>query len=68
MSAELDTRITDLEVKVAFQERTIETLSSLIREQHSQIDDLQVKLAALLKRYREGEADIDASRPKPPHY
>ena len=66
-----DARLTELEIKVAFQEDTIKALNDVVYQQQNRIDRLEASL------YRTQEA-IDATQQgsgaplagdeKPPHY
>lgn len=66
-SRELMARLVELEVKVAFQERTIDDLDAVIRGYADRLEQLERELEALrrsLPSLREpGPADE-----KPPHY
>lgn len=62
-------RIDDLEVRIAFQDRTIEDLNAVVAKQWKQIDELQRKVAQLLEHARATAPIADAgSEPPPPHY
>lgn len=68
MSAEQ--RLTDLEIRFAHQERTIEELSDMVAAQGRTIDLLTERVRRLVERVRE----VEAWRPSPsddkppPHY
>ena len=65
----LGDRIDALEIRLAFQDETIETLNSTITAQWHQIDALTRQLAALNERLQEAEASAPgASNEPPPHY
>ncbi|MCO6187290.1 SlyX family protein [Rhizobium sp. L1K21] len=63
-------RIEQLEMQVAFQERTIEELSGQIAEHWKLIDRLTAKLDALTTRFLAVEEGLQEAPPitKPPHY
>ena len=65
----LSARIETLEVRIAYQDRTIEALNSTITDQWKRIDDLSRQLARLADRLQEAEArEQPAPSEKPPHY
>ncbi len=65
----LTERIDTLEARLAFQDRTIETLNSTVTEQWVKIDALTRQLMALNERLQEAESQMTrpANEP-PPHY
>ena len=65
----LTDRIDTLESRLAFQDRTIETLNKTVTEQWAKIDALTRQLVALSEQLREAESQIPglANEP-PPHY
>lgn len=65
----LGERIDALEIRLAFQDETIEALNNTITAQWQQIDTLTRQLAALNERLQEAEANAPgASNEPPPHY
>lgn len=65
----LSDRIDALEIRLAFQDETIETLNKTITAQWQQIDALTRQLAALNERLQEAEANAPgATNEPPPHY
>ena len=67
----LETDIEQLQMKVAFQEDTIESLNQAIIEQQKQIDDLQFSLKRLDSKVSAIEPSNMASEKEetpPPHY
>ena len=65
----LNERIDALEMRLTFQDETIETLNQTITEQWKQIDALTRQLAELKERLQDAENNV--SRPvneRPPHY
>ena len=66
---ELGARIDALEVRLTYQDETIEQLNQTITAQWQQIDALTRQLAALTERLREAEANAPAPvNERPPHY
>ncbi|GJG94546.1 SlyX family protein [Cupriavidus pauculus] len=68
----MESRLTDLEIKVAFQEDLIETLNLTVARQQQQIDLLQAQFRLLYQQVRAAApADAETSSPQheiPPHY
>jgi SlyX protein len=65
----LSDRIDALEIRLAFQDETIDTLNKTITAQWQQIDALTRQVAALNERLQEAEANAPgASNEPPPHY
>jgi SlyX protein len=67
----METRITELEIKLSFAENTIESLNQTIYKHQQQLDRLQLELQSL----REVLANSQSSAPQrslhdevPPHY
>ena len=62
----------DLEMKIAFLERTVDTLNEVVVEQGASLERLEQKLAQVESRLRsqgEGEEEArDLADDKPPHY
>ena len=63
-------RFEDLEVRLAYQEQTLNELNAVVTRQQATIDRLEQRCDALLERLRSlGEGpDAAASDEKPPHY
>jgi SlyX protein len=62
-------RIDALEMRLAYQDDTIETLNQTITAQWKQIDVLTRKIAELGERLQEAEANAPgATNERPPHY
>jgi len=64
-------RLTDIEVKIAFQEDTLQELNQLIYQQQRQLDQLEAALNALAGRMAEMAETVpvsDQKDEKPPHY
>ena len=65
----LSDRIDALEIRLAFQDETIETLNKTITAQWQQIDTLTRQLGALNERLQEAESNAPgATDEPPPHY
>ncbi len=65
----LNARIETLEVRIAYQDQTIEALNTTITDQWKRIDDLSRQVARLADRLQEAEArEQPAPSEKPPHY
>ena len=65
----LGDRVDALEIRLAFQDETIETLNKTITAQWHQIDALTRQVAALNERLQEAEANTPgATNEPPPHY
>lgn len=63
-------RIDALEIRIAFQDETIEALNKTITAQWQQIDALTRQVASLGERLQEAEssAGVGAGNEPPPHY
>ena len=68
--AELIARIEALEVRITYQDRTIEDLNASVTAQWRQIDDLTKQLTRMTDRLHEIEAGASPGEPDPPppHY
>jgi SlyX protein len=68
----LEERISELEMKMSFQDKTIDELNNVIIKQQQQIDLLQKQFEAVQTRLRETLAATPGSEfpqfEKPPHY
>jgi SlyX protein len=65
----LSDRIDALEIRLAFQDETIETLNKTITAQWQQIDALTRQVASLNERLQEAENNAPgATDEPPPHY
>ena len=63
--------IEQLQMKVSFQEDTIEELNSALIQQQKQLEDLQFKISHLVNKVNTLEtpnSGSDDSEPPPPHY
>ena len=62
-------RIETMEMRIAYQDDTIETLNATITSQWKQIDMLTRQMAAIGERLAEAEtAVVTPSNERPPHY
>ncbi|MBA2402234.1 MAG: SlyX family protein [Bradyrhizobium sp.] len=65
----LNERIDALEMRLTFQDETIETLNQTMTEQWKQIDALTRQLAELKDRLQDAESNAgSAINERPPHY
>ena len=65
----LSARIEALEVRIAYQDQTIEALNSTITDQWKRIEDLSRQIVRLSDRLEQAEAlEQPAPSEKPPHY
>ncbi|MHC2621730.1 SlyX protein [Bradyrhizobium huanghuaihaiense] len=65
----LSERIDTLEMRIAYQDDTIETLNETITAQWKQIDALTRKIAELGERLQQAEAHVPGpANERPPHY
>ena len=65
----LSDRIDALEIRLSFQDETIETLNKTITAQWQQIDALTRQVAGLNERLQEAEASAPGANDEPPpHY
>jgi SlyX protein len=70
-SARPDARFTDLETKLAYQERTIAELGALVFEQGKRIERMESalrKTSARLRELSEGKQPGLPENERPPHY
>lgn len=67
----MDDRITELEIKLAFQEDLLETLNTTVARQQQQMDLLQEQFRALYQQVHSATttaAETDPQQEIPPHY
>lgn len=67
----MDTRLTNLEVKVAFQDDLLESLNQVVAQQQREIDLLQGEIRMLydqLKSLQPSLIALSADEAPPPHY
>jgi uncharacterized coiled-coil protein SlyX len=68
-SSKLSERIDALEIRLAYQDETIEKLNATVTAQWAQIDALTRQLAQLNERVEESSTgQADPSNERPPHY
>jgi SlyX protein len=68
-AGDLSARIDALEMRLTYQDLTIETLNHTITAQWTEIDKLTRQLAELKERLREAESNLPgAANEPPPHY
>ena len=66
-----ESRITELETKLAFAEDLLETLNQTVIRQQRQLDSLQEQLRLLHQQMRDSQADAESKNLRdeiPPHY
>jgi SlyX protein len=66
-----ESRIIELETKLAFAEDLLEALNQTVIRQQGQLDSLQAQLRLLHRQVREGQSDTETPTPReeiPPHY
>jgi SlyX protein len=63
-----DDRLTDLEVRLAFQQRTIATLDEVVREFAARVERLERQLAEMVNRASSEEPPAGPGLERPPHY
>ena len=68
MEAELKEHLVDLEVKLAYQERLIRDLDTLVREFGARLDKTNRELEQLKQTVRGGEVPMGPANEPPPHY
>jgi len=68
MSADLAERVEDLEVKLAFQDKLIRELDTLVRTFGDRLDAAQREVEALKQSVRSPEPAPGPSNEPPPHY
>ena len=67
---EIESRVTELEIKSAFSEDLVEELNRTVYRQQQQIDQLQLELAALRRQVQASQPAAPGSPgdERPPHY
>jgi uncharacterized coiled-coil protein SlyX len=66
--AQLADQIIDLEVKLAYQDRLIKELDTLVREFGTRLDATQREVEQLKQGIRSPEVPMGPATEKPPHY
>lgn len=67
----MESRLTNLETKVAFQDDLLESLNRIIAAQQQQIDQLQQQVQMLYDQLRSlspSDLAVPAEEERPPHY
>ena len=67
----METRVTELEIRLTHLEDTIEVLDKTIIKQHDAIDLLQLQVAALEKKIKASQSSpvaLESEETPPPHY
>ena len=72
----MEARLIELETKVSYQEKLLEDLDGVVREQQEQLERLELRVAQLVTQWaggsgpaqREGESESEGEEPPPPHY
>ena len=67
MEINFEKRINELEARNAFQEDSIERLSSEVRKQQQEIAALNEKISLILESFEKNNSHEDTNE-KPPHY
>ena len=67
---ELDSRMADMEARLAFQDDTIQALNDVVVEQQRAIDRLQAQLGMLARRQEDLQSRFgpEEDEAPPPHY
>jgi SlyX protein len=68
MSAELAERVEDLEVKLAFQDKLIHELDTLVRTYVDRLDAMDREIKKLEQALRSPEPSVGPANEPPPHY
>lgn len=63
-----DKRLTELETRLAFQDRTIETLDGVVLGLRADLAKLRRDLGRLEERLETGEPDVGPGNERPPHW
>ena len=67
----VETKITDLEIRITHQEAAIEEMNGVLLKQHQLIESLRAELVMLQRQLRDmgtgNDADV-SQEPPPPHY
>jgi uncharacterized coiled-coil protein SlyX len=61
-------RLDELEIKLAFQDKLLHDLESLVRSFGDRLDQTQRELAQLKEALKSPEVPLGAANEKPPHY
>ncbi len=66
-----ESRLTELEAKLAFAEDLLDTLNQAVIRQQRQLDSLQEQFRLLHRQVRDSQSDTEPTTPRdeiPPHY
>ena len=66
-----ESRLTELETKLAFAEDLLETVNQTVIRQQRQLDSLQEQFRLLHQQVRDSQSDAEPGTPRdeiPPHY
>lgn len=61
-------RLTDIEIRIEYQERTIQALNDVILAQGLEITQLHKHLEAIQNKLEESSHSIGPANERPPHY
>ncbi len=64
-------RLIDIELKLTYQEDTVDTLNKIVYQQQRKIDELEKLLTTLARQLNENASNLgerDITNEKPPHY
>lgn len=72
MNTDTSERLINIEIKITQQDHIIDELNEVIIHQQKRIEELELKTAALIEKFKELMTDSDDSEilphEKPPHY
>lgn len=66
--AALEARIEALEIRLTYQDDSLETLNAAVTAQRAQMDVMTRQLAELCRGLQDAQTDPSASVERPPHY
>lgn len=64
----MEERIVDLEVRLAFQDKVITDLDSVVREFSMRVEKLERELSELKQTMLDGVSEVGPADDAPPHY
>jgi len=68
MLNEVDEKLVDLEVRLSFQEDTIDQLNDVILFQNKKIGNLERQIKMIVSKLNSAESDETVYDQRPPHY
>lgn len=68
MDSELQDRVLELEVKAAYQERTIEELHEVVLDLRKEIESLRREFEKLREETQSNDKPVGPAHEPPPHY